>query len=346
MVLAAVMGLTLFAGCEKSEGSGRNLPDIGWDEVVMTIDGYYVTWEEYYYWLNYTYDAVLENLGDEFSWSAYLDNRSADRYILNQSTNFARLYACVKEQCNEYGVELTDEDYAELESNLQNMIELKGGEEEWAKYLEETCQDQELYDYMSQISKLYDKLCIEVYGENGEKCSDEEAIEWGNENGYYRAKQLVLKKEDANGEEYSEEELQKRKEQMEEFHTQLDESDDPIALFDELIAEYGEDAGMDVYPDGYHFITGVMNELFYLTTTNTEINDYSEVLDLDYGYVILLRLPLMPDAKISLDFYENTIRQEAALDLFDDWMLQKRNETFVVYNDEVYDQIDVKDIFG
>ncbi len=68
----------------------------------------------------------------------------------------------------------------------------------------------------------------------------------------------------------------------------------PDADFDALIAEFGEDPGMTTHPDGYVFTYDEMVEPFEEGTKSLEIGSISAPVLTDYGYHVVLRLPL-PD---------------------------------------------------
>lgn len=64
------------------------------------------------------------------------------------------------------------------------------------------------------------------------------------------------------------------------------------ASFDKLIEEYGQDPGMTSSPDGYVFTYGEMVKPFEDATYALAENKISDVVETDYGYHIIKRLPL------------------------------------------------------
>lgn len=66
-------------------------------------------------------------------------------------------------------------------------------------------------------------------------------------------------------------------------------SNDPQALFDQLMAEYNEDSGE---PDeGYTFGPGEMVDEFYDGTAALEEYEISDLVESQFGYHIIMRLP-------------------------------------------------------
>jgi len=60
--------------------------------------------------------------------------------------------------------------------------------------------------------------------------------------------------------------------------------------FDMLIRAYGDDPGMQTYPDGYSFVTGVMIESFYEATRELTIGEISDLVPSVFGYHIIKRV--------------------------------------------------------
>ena len=68
--------------------------------------------------------------------------------------------------------------------------------------------------------------------------------------------------------------------------------------FDALIEEYNTDPGMETYTTGYYFGEGQMVEPFEEAAYSLENGQISELVESDFGYHIIKRLPL-DDADIS-----------------------------------------------
>ncbi len=64
--------------------------------------------------------------------------------------------------------------------------------------------------------------------------------------------------------------------------------------FDALVAEYGTDPGMTQNPDGYVFTKGEMVLPFETAAFSAEIGEITPPVKTDYGYHVILRLPLPP----------------------------------------------------
>ncbi|MDL2254497.1 peptidylprolyl isomerase [Ruminococcaceae bacterium OttesenSCG-928-I18] len=72
-------------------------------------------------------------------------------------------------------------------------------------------------------------------------------------------------------------------------------------LFDEMMWAYGQDGGVESNPDGYTFGKGEVAEEFYQAAIALEPGEFSEPIKTDFGYHIIMRLPLNEDAIEDID---------------------------------------------
>ena len=110
---------------------------------------------------------------------------------------------------------------------------------------------------------------------------------------------------------------------------QLRASDDPIALFDELMNENSEDTGLAANPDGYTTSKGAMVPEFEQAALALKEGEISDVVESDYGYHIILRLPL------DLDQFRSQLIGDKMEQQSNQWL-----DEYGVKTNEVYDQID------
>ena len=87
----------------------------------------------------------------------------------------------------------------EIEGIIQSNIEYVGGEDAYLEYLAANYLTDELMRSMLLSSFHYSDLFAEMFGSQGEKLSDEEAILFGSENNYFRAKHILMANEDSEG---------------------------------------------------------------------------------------------------------------------------------------------------
>jgi len=281
------------------------------DTLMFTVDGSEVYWPEFLYWTSSHVSYMTK--GYQFDWNTvYAETETVQDFIVDASVDAIALYRTVESKAAELGIALSDEDKADIESEFEGAMTEAGGEEAFNEALASSQLTQELYRYMLHISSLYYKLFVEMYGETAEKYSDADAISYANENGYIMAKHiLLLSKED-------ETENNKVKADIEAILSELKAAgsgDALLAKFDEIMTARSEDAGgLESYPDGYLFKHGDMVEDFFIATTSLGEGEISDIVETDYGYHIILRLPIDPDALIFNTLYP--LRYTAAYDFF------------------------------
>ncbi len=72
--------------------------------------------------------------------------------------------------------------------------------------------------------------------------------------------------------------------------------------FDELMAEYTEDTGSAEHPNGYLFTEGEMVEEFENAVKALKIGKISNLVKSDYGYHIIMRLPLPEYGEVQAEY--------------------------------------------
>ena len=329
------------------------------DEVIMTVNGVDYDWQKFFYLNNY-YVNYLEYYNGAFaSWDDTVqDGATVKEYVLDSSRDWVLYDAAIRTNAEKLGVSLSEEDKAEIRDNIQETVERYGGEEAFQEQLEKNFCTMELYTDLSETTALANKVFAELYGEHGEKLSDEEVAEYTSLDGYLMAKHILIlnSKTDDEGKEVAleGEELAAARAKIDEIKAQLDACppDQIAAKFDELMAEYSEDPGTEMYPGGYLFQDGNMVQEFEDATKALEIGQYSDVVETDYGFHIIYRLPIDFDAVPSAYSYyvqsgedQYTLRYITALGQFDSVVASWQDSLDVTYG-KAYEQIDFEKMFA
>lgn len=275
--------------------SGGLLAGIDPTAVVLEIDGFApVLWQEFYYELQRC-RSMLEGMGMMVDdWDAIFDEQPLFDEDLTYNEFFLRFAVdatlerrAVESVYNDSGATMDPDFYEETRAMYVDEM----GEEEFLALLTEHFMTEPLFIYLNEISAMF-FAAQEALAQSGDMVSEEEVQAFVTEEGILRAKHILI----ATGEDDDGAATQ----HAESLYQQLQglSGDELYTLFDELMDEHGEDPGMMGNPDGYTFMPGVMVPEF---TEGTEALDYGEVgppVRSDFGYHIILRLPVDPSAEI------------------------------------------------
>lgn len=286
------------------------------DEVVMTMDGENVTWEEYFYWLYYSgvqvnnyinqMAANMSAYGMNVTWDDAADDTgiSFKDYVVQLAEDNIRQIHSIKKFSAENDVTLTEDNLKAIEEQRKtDMVNLCGEEvsdDEFAEFLKSTYYlPIKVYDDMNEINYLYQNCFAKLYGEDGEKLSDEKAEAYLKDSGYMNAAHILFMIVDpSTGEALDDETIAEKKALADKFAAELAGITDTEKLqerFAEIKDEYCEDTGKEAYPDGYIFTPGTMVTEFEDTVNALEDYQVSEPVESRYGYHIIMRLPLTID---------------------------------------------------
>ena len=353
LALALCIILACFAGCGSKDQQSTEppvqsvAPVFNDDTLILTIEGSPVYWEEFTYWLNYSLQYCGFTPSIEIDWNmSYGAGTTLREYIISDAVRAVALYRMIDHNAELMGVDITSDDEKNIDAIIEQNKDAFESDEEYRTYLSTNYLSEELMEYLLTASCKYYNVFVEMFGAGGEAISDTEAIAFGMENNYYRAKHILMAFSDDEGVPYSSTEMEEKLALLEDIHAQIKASDDPKATFDMLMAEYSEDPGLAAYPSGYQFIKGDMVDEFQ--TAVEELDDYgiSDIVTMGaHGYTIIMRLPIDPDAVAVSDLYGYTLRYHTANHSYESLANTWALEATIEYSDN-YNNIDLAALFG
>ena len=273
---------------------------------VLRINGLSVRWREYFYWMHSIVQTIENYYGPIEDFNAPFDldreGRSYAEHIRYYAANSVAQYRVLETLCAQWGVTLSPESREICDTRWETDVnDYSGGDEAgFLEMLEGEFIDRELYEYLNYCAYLYVDAFAARYGENGEKCSDEQALAYAAENDYVRVKHLLFSTVDETNQPLPDEEKADRLAAAEAALKQLRESADREKTIDELMP-LSEDPGSQLYTDGYTFGRGRMVPEFEEAAYALAEGEVSEIVETSYGYHVLLRLPIDPDAVMDID---------------------------------------------
>ena len=272
------------------------------DQVVARLGTAEITAADYLYWLNRTITSYLQQFGGQMTtlpWDAEMsEGLTFSQYMRDQALEGAVFHCLLRELARQEGLTPAPSVAEEVDKEYVDMILQAENDESrvihalWANLL-----TKELLTTLNENNDLYNQLQERYFGEgSGHYPTDAEVNAYLEETGQYRAKHILLATIDLDTREpLDEETVARKKEQIDGFLSQLRASEDPIALFDQLMNEYSEDTGLAANPQGYTTRKGEMVAPFEEAALALKNGEISDVVESDFGYHIILRLPMDPD---------------------------------------------------
>ncbi len=183
----------------------------------------------------------------------------------------------------EYKISLTREDKDIAQAQIDQIVESLGGQEAFEEQLALSGYTKESYTDLILQNQLVIKLISHfALNEDGTEMTDEQAEAYLVENSP-RVKHILVSNEgEVNGD---------KRALAEQVLSKAKAGED----FDALVAEYGEDPGMESQPDGYILTKGQMVPEFEEASYALGIDEISDIVETTYGYHIIKRYALDPD---------------------------------------------------
>ncbi len=264
------------------------------DMVVATVEGIDVTWEEYFYWGLNSYLYAEQVMGPITDFTTEIsEGVTMNDFIVDGAEASSIQYRAIENNAALEGIELSETSKTAIaeqrELDIANYSE-DGTEEGFIDYLATSYTSMEMYEYINNINALIGDIYAVNYGEDSELVTDEDAMQFVDENSIMVAKHVLFKKTDEMNELYTDEEIEAIRAEAQSVLEQILAEADPVAAFDTYITEYNEDPGMASYPDGYCFGLGEMVVEFETATQGLAVDEVTtELVETDFGFHIILR---------------------------------------------------------
>jgi len=313
------------------------------DTIMIRVGAITVTWAELYVYLFSTFMEMVNALGTDLDLAGE-DSNLAD-LILEHATDNAITLLTYLYGLDKMDIVVSEEDLAQFNDDVAEIVEMYGDIEYLERNLRETggFYDFDLFVTMFRNEYSISFMIDELYGDDSTTFTDEDVAEFASYNGYMMAAHILRLK---TGED---DDVPRR--EAEEILEQLREqenSDDFVDFFMELMHEQSEDhGGLMSFPEGYLFLHADMVQPFSDATEELAIWGLSDVVETDFGFHIILRLPLDYNAVpigASSAGVTTSLRQMAALDDFDALLREWRDTMSLEFTPEYY-SIDIASIF-
>lgn len=355
--LSGALLIGAMAGCSTADPQPTPAADdiayqatgLARDTVLFTVDGRDVTADQYLYWLLTSISEAKSAgyLADDEAWEETIEDQPTNDYLKNKALEISKLYAVVANHAEEQGANVTEEQRAEAEEQLEQvgaMYEQYYGltTQEW---LDQQCISREGYlslnDAYYQVQNL--QTSMEEAGELTP--TDEDIQNMIDAEGIYNCKHILIAfPAHDDGSDVTDEEKAATKAEADALYQEITAAADPIAAFDSAMNEKSDDgrdqtSGELLKPEGYTFLasgalldgsSSLVSE-FVTAGTALAVDEISAPVATDYGYHILLRQNA--DNEDTRAAYSNYAMNQ----MLDQWTADAKVETT-----DAYDKLDPK----
>ena len=312
------------------------------EEVMLTVGGLDVTWDLLYYFISRAIEEVIYTTGEVPDLSIEGDQETGSlgfkEQIMTRAIESVIIYKAIEYGAQQNGVTLTDDDLASIALDRQLAAEQLGGEEALMETLtNEEHMSNEVYTYLLGMSYLHSGTMAALYGSDGSGVTDAQVEASIAGEDWLMAKHLLIltgDKEEGEALALAEDILA----QVEAYN-----GDDFDAFFSDLIVQYGEDPGAVAKPGGYIFTGGDMVPEFEQGTRDLEFGGVSGLVQTDYGYHIIYRLPVNYD-EVPTNWQGGTLRLSVAYELLQINIEEWQQEVAIEYSAN-YENLDIAKIY-
>ena len=356
ILLVSVLALGCLAGCGSKN-----------EDTVMTVDRVDVSFDEYMYYLNAAASTLISyyqaSTGGGVDWDGvciYDKTKTNAEWCINEALYNAAQGCVIMSKGKSMNALPTDEQLKSLEDNISNIRknyeESDDPDAAFADALNGQGFTLESFKAVNKINFTLGNIFTSLYGENGEKLSDEKLQTYIDENGFMTSAHILFRtKEDVEGEngqttqkELSDSAKAEKKAQAEKLCKELKAIKDDTQRkekFFEYMKEHSEDPGKESFPNGYCFTEGTMVEEYTDTTKALKNYEVSDVVESDFGYHIIMRLPTVSSDVDTANQYGYTLGQMASSYDFDEEM-KTWNVTDKAKFNSKYKSFDFTQFFG
>lgn len=324
-----------------AQGAFFEITGVAGHEIVATAGDLEVTAEEMLYFatgdLDYYDSLAMYGMG-YIPWGEEFEGVSFETLAMLQGIELALVYRTIEALAKEEGFTFAPEKEQEFNDYIASVLTDLNNDDKLFQYvLGQTVLSYDMLYRMNENNSLFDQLSGLYFGEGGSmEITDQELSDYIADSGNYQVKHILLSTLDEADAALDEDTIAEVYAKGEGLLAELSEfSGEELAeVFHEYMLEHSEDPGSIASPDGYTSYPGQMVPEFEAASLALETYGMSDMVESQFGYHIILRLPLPEEAVESI---ENDLIGEKVLELQETWL----SEYDVVYTD-VMDKVDLE----
>lgn len=319
LLCVLVMTLVSFSACQVVDNTK-----------LATVNGEDITkadFDYYYYVVKQTMlsEANVSATGaTEFWKETEIDGKNAGDVAKERALEEAVKMAVQKQKATELGITIDEEGRKIINQQKATVIENLGGRGQYKDALKEMGMTEKSLDAFMEHSYYSGMLYAKMSAEDAKYAVSDEAADAYTMENNIAAKHILFSTVDESGAPLGQEDIAAKKKLADETLAKIKGGAD----FDALMNELSEDPGLATSPNGYEFGRGEMVEPFEKAAFALSIGGVSELVETNYGYHIIKRIPRNFDAETLASLRESSV-DDIRYDIFDKDIETWKNEAKV-----------------
>ena len=357
ILLALVLALGCLTGCGSKKG-----------DTVMSVDGTDVSFDEFMYYLKTSATTLTKyyqsSTGGGVDWDGvciYDKTKTNAEWCVNEALYNAAQACVIMSKGKSMNCLPTDEQLKTLEDNISAIRKNYEDQDDPDAAFTAALNDQgftlDSFKAVNKVNFTLSNIFASLYGENGEKVSDEILKGYIDKNGFMTSAHILFKttEEEVKGEDgqttekdISDSAKAEKKAKAEKLAKELKAIKDDEKRkekFLEYMKNDSEDPGKESYPNGYCFTDGAMVQEYTDATKALKDYEVSDVVESKFGYHIIMRLPTTASDVDINNQYGYTLGQMAASYDFDEEMKKWKVSDKAEFNSQ-YKDVDFTRFFS
>lgn len=348
ILLALVLALGCLTGCGSKKG-----------DTVMSVEGTDVSFDEFMYYLKTAATTLTKyyqsSTGGGVDWDGvciYDKTKTNAEWCVNEALYNAAQACVIMSKGKSMNCLPTDEQLKTLEDNISAIRKNYENQDDPDAAFTAALNGQgftlDSFKAVNKVNFTLSNIFASLYGENGEKVSDETLKGYIDENGFMTSAHILFKTtEEVKGEDgkttekdISDSAKAEKKAKAEKLAKELKAIKDDEKRkekFLEYMKKDSEDPGKESYPNGYCFTDGSMVQEYTDATKALKDYEVSDVVESKFGYHIIMRLPTTASNVDINNQYGYTLGQMAASYDFDEEMKKWKVSDKAEFNSQYKD---------
>lgn len=255
-------------------------------------------------------------------WGEELDGVSYEHIAKNNGVELAAIYKTLPDEGEIAGFEMSDAMKEEIDFSISSIRDQYSDEKVFDFILWTSVLTEDFYYFINEANFAFDAVLEYRFGENGtDAFGEEEVAVYLDEAGYYKVKHILISTLDDYNEPYDEATKAERLAVAESILADLEGSGNLAEDFHASMLENSEDPGSLASPEGYSATPGMMVPEFEAGSLALAVGEMSGIVESDFGYHIIYRLPLEVEESHHEEYYN-----QLSMDMQEEWLAREEIE--------------------